>query len=495
MLDQAQIDGLRMDYAGDKQLFINGNWRPASNGARLDVVSPINGKKLATLAQAGSADVDDAVQAARNSFDIGVWSKAAPAYRKQVLHKVADLILEHSAELAVLGVQDNGTEIAMAQKAEPGSAAGTFRFYAEAVDKISGDVTASPDNVVSLIQKEPVGVVAAIVPWNFPLMIAAWKLGPALAAGNSIVLKPAETASLSLLRLVELCAEAGLPDGVLNIVTGEGPVTGKALGLHMDVDVMVFTGSGFVGRKLLEYSAQSNLKRCYLELGGKSPNLVFDDCADLSVAAKASATGFFRNSGQVCVAPSRMLVQRSIYNDFVDQLVKHTASILVGDPLNLATQTGAINNAAQLSKDLLFVEQAKQDGASLLTGGNQILEDTGGYYMQPTLFADVEPASQLAQEEAFGPIMGVIPFEDEAEAVTLANDSKYGLAGYVWSDNLSRAHRMVGAIKSGVIHVNCVGGADITVPLTGFKQSGNGSDKSLHAFDKYLESKTAWIQL
>lgn len=495
MLNQEQINKLRQQTIPPMQLFINGQWQAAESGATLDIISPIDGQVMTTMADAGVADVDRAVMAARTTFEQGTWAKMAPAARKAVMHKIADIIEAHAAELAVLGVRDNGTEIGMAFKAEPGSAAATFRFYAEAVDKVYGEIAPTHESVLGLIHREPVGVVAAIVPWNFPLMIAAWKVAPAIAAGNSVVLKPSETASLTLLRLAELCSEAGLPDGVFNVVTGQGAVCGEALGLHNDVDVMVFTGSGFVGRKLLEYSARSNLKRVYLELGGKSPNVVFADAPDLKHAAMVSAMGIFRDSGQVCVSGSRLLVEESIRDEFLGYLQTAAEGLRVGDPLNLDNQVGAINNAAQLQKNLGFVDTALSEGATLVTGGQQIHQDTGGYFMAPTIFSDVRPEMMLAREEVFGPVLGVMSFTDEAEAVRLANDSDYGLAAGVWTSNLSRAHRMVRALKAGVVHVNTYGGPDVTVPLGGVKQSGNGVDKSMHALDKYTDFKTAWIQL
>ena len=412
-----------------------------------------------------------------------------------MLHKLADLIEANALELAVLGVRDNGTEISMAFKAEPGSAAGTFRYYAEALDKIYGEIAPTAPGVLGLVHKEPVGVVGAIVPWNFPLMIGAWKLAPALAAGNSVVLKPAETASLSLLKLAELAAEAGLPDGVLNVVTGKGSVTGEALALSMDVDVLVFTGSGGVGRRLLEYSARSNLKRCYLELGGKSPNVVFSDAPDLEMAAKMSAAGIFRNAGQVCVAGSRLLVEESVHNDFVEAVSRHAAAMKVGDPLDLTTNIGAVNNLTQLEGNLGFVTRAQEEGAHVALGGSRVLEDTGGYYMEPTVLTGVQPQHHVAQNEVFGPVLAVTPFKTDEEAVQIANSTNFGLAAGVWTSNLSRAHRMVRDIQAGVVHVNTYGGADGTVPLGGVKQSGNGHDKSMHAFDKYFDLKTAWMQL
>ena len=433
--------------------------------------------------------------AARRAFEDGRWRDMPPAGRKKVLHKIADLIEQYALELTVLGVRDNGTEFNMALKAEAGSAAGTFRYYAEAVDKIYGEVAPTAPDVLGLVHHAPVGVVGAIVPWNFPLMIGAWKLAPALATGNSVVLKPAETASLSLLKLAEICAEAGLPDGVLNVVTGQGSVTGEALAMSMDVDVLVFTGSGGVGRRLLEYSARSNLKRVYLELGGKSPNVVFADAPDLELAAKVSAMGIFRNSGQVCVAGSRLLVERSVHDEFVALMGAEAEKLKVGDPLDLGTHIGAVNSIPQLEGNLGFVEKALAEGAEVATGGERILEETGGYYMAPTILTGVEREHNVFQNEVFGPVLAVTAFDTDAEAVSLANGTDYGLSAGVWTSNLSRAHRMVHGIRAGIVHVNTYGGSDNTVPLGGVKQSGNGHDKSLHAIDKYVDLKTAWIQL
>lgn len=494
-MDQLKIDALAAVPVAPGALFIDGAWRAAQSGAVLPVTSPIDGKPLTTIADAGAADVDAAVAAARRAFASGVWSRAAPAERKKVLHRIADAIEREALALAVLGVRDNGTEISMAIKAEPGSASQTFRYYAEALDKVNGEIAPTAGNVLGLIHREPVGVVGAIVPWNFPLMIGAWKIAPALAMGNSVVLKPSEVASLSLLRLVEICAECGLPDGVLNVVTGQGAVCGEALGLHGDVDVLVFTGSGGVGRKLLEYSARSNIKRVYLELGGKSPNVVFADAPDLRQAARVSAAGIFRNSGQVCVAGSRLLVEHAVHADFVALLAEEARAMTVGNPLDLRTQAGAIASEAQLARVAGFVETTLSEGGTLLAGGERILTETGGSYFAPTVFDGVTPAMTLSRDEVFGPVLAVTPFDTEDEAVRLANGTDYGLAAAVWTGNLGRAHRMVRAIDAGVVHVNTYGGADNTVPLGGHRQSGNGHDKSLHALDKYVNLKTAWIQL
>jgi 4-(gamma-glutamylamino)butanal dehydrogenase len=474
---------------------IDGSARQSADGGTLDVISPADGSVLTTIPRGTAGDAADAIAAARRAFDDGRWSGLAPAARKSVLLKWADLIEAQAMELAVLGVRDNGTEISMALKAEPMSAAATIRYYAEATDKIAGEIAPTAPGTLGLVHREPVGVVGAIVPWNFPLMIGAWKLGPALAAGCTVVLKPAETASLTLLRIAELALEAGLPAGVLNVVTGEGAVVGAAIAESHDVDALVFTGSGATGRRLLEAAARSNLKRVYLELGGKSPNVVFADAPDLDEAAKVSANGIFRNSGQVCLAGSRLLVERSVHDAFVEKLKAHAEAMRVGDPLDPETAAGAINSERQLEQSLGFVERARAAGRQVVTGGQRILQETGGYYMAPTVVAGVRSGDEIAQEEVFGPVLAVIPFDTEEEAIAIANDTPYGLAAAVWTADLSRAHRMVRRIRAGVVHVNTYGGADVTVPLGGVKQSGNGHDKSLHAFDKYLDLKTAWIKL
>lgn len=495
MLDEEQIRTLSAAPVQPAFHLIDGESCGASDGATMDVISPLDGGVLTTMPRGTRDDAKAAVSVARRAFDDGRWSGLAPAERKKILLKWADLIEKNAVDLAVLGVRDNGTEISMALKAEPMSAAGTIRYFAEAIDKLYGEIAPTAPGTLGLIHREAVGVVGAIVPWNFPLMIGAWKLGPALAAGCTVVLKPAETASLTLLRIAELALEAGLPAGVLNVVTGEGAVVGAAIAESMDVDVLVFTGSGATGRHLLEASARSNFKRVYLELGGKSPNVVFADAPNLDEAAKVSAHGIFRNSGQVCVAGSRLLIERSIHDAFVEKLKDHAEAMKVGDPLDPTTSAGAINSQRQLEQNLHFVDEARAAGRRIVTGGERILQETGGFYMAPTIVAGVQPEDALAQHEVFGPVLAVIPFDSEEEAVRIANDTDFGLAAAVWTADLSRAHRMVKAIKAGVVHVNTYGGADVTVPLGGVKQSGNGHDKSLHAFDKFFDIKTAWIKL
>jgi gamma-glutamyl-gamma-aminobutyraldehyde dehydrogenase len=492
---QGEIDALRMVAVPSKQHFIAGRATEAAGDRRLDVISPIDGRRLTTIADGNAHDVDRAVRAARAAYEGGAWSNAAPSERNKILLRWAELVERDALELAVLGVRDNGTEIGMAYKAEPMSAAATIRYYAEAIDKVYGEIAPTRRDVLGLVHREPLGVVGVIVPWNFPLMIGAWKIAPALAAGNSVVVKPPETASLTLLRLAALAGEAGLPEGVLNVVTGRGATAGEALALHMDVDVLAFTGSGAVGRRLLECSARSNLKRVYLELGGKSPNIVFADAPELEHAAKVSANGIFRNSGQVCVAGSRLLVASGVYDRFMAALLAVTGQLRVGDPLDLAFDIGAVTSELQLRKNLDAVARAEQAGATRLTGGQRLHAASGGFYMAPAIFADVTSDMQLWREEVFGPVLAVTRFEDEAEAVRLANASSYGLAAAVWTGSLSRAHRMVRAVHAGVVHVNTYGGTDVTVPLGGFKQSGFGRDKSLHALDEYTDRKTAWIAL
>ena len=494
MSDQSAIDALRDQQIPAQKHLIDGAWTVASDDGVMNVISPLNGRVLTTIAAGTAQDAEAAVASARAAFDDGRWSGMAPAARKQIMHRWADLVQQNALELAVLGVRDNGTEIGMALKAEPGSAANTIRYYAEALDKVYGEIAPTSSDVLALVHKEPVGVVGAIVPWNFPLMIGAWKVAPALAAGCTVVLKPAETASLTLLKLAELALEAGLPPGVFNVVTGAGSVVGEAIAMSPDVDVLVFTGSGRTGRHLLECSARSNLKKVYLELGGKSPNIIFADAPDLEEAIKVSAMGIFRNSGQVCVAGSRLLVERSIHDQVVDGMARVARSLAVGDPLDMRSGAGAVNSEAQLAQNLQFVDEAREAGRNVI-GGNRIHEETGGFFMEPTIVTGIQPGDRLAQDEVFGPVLAVIPFNTEDEAVKIANGTDYGLAAGVWTGDISRAHRMVRRVKAGVVHVNTYGGADATVPLSGHKQSGNGSDKSLHALEKFFDLKTAWIKL
>ena len=495
MYNQQEIDKIRYNSIPEQKLLIGSKWVKAKKGKIQNIISPINGEKISEIQVSDEADVDEAVKSSRAIFEKGQWSNMPPAAKKKVMHKIADLIEGSMLELAVLGVRDNGTEINMAYKAEPGSAAGTFRYYAEAIDKVYGEISNTSNDFVGLIQREPVGVVGAIVPWNFPLMIGAWKIAPALAMGNSVVIKPSEAASLSILRLGEICLEAGLPPGTLNIVTGNGRATGQALARHMDVDVLTFTGSGNTGRQLLEYSAQSNMKRVYQELGGKSPNIIFSDTDNLEEAAKVSAMGIFRNSGEVCVAGSRLLVEDKIHDEFLNLISNFSSKLKIGDPLNIQNDVGAINSESQLQSDMDFVKKAETEGGIVELGGKRVHEATGGFYMEPTIVSSVKKDMDIFQNEVFGPVLTVTSFSNEEEAVQLANGTSFGLASGVWTTNLSRAHRMIKKIKAGTVFVNTYGGSDNTLPLTGVKQSGNGSDKSLHALDKFTDLKSVWMKL
>ena len=495
MLDQKQINLFKNADISKQNVLIDGKWIPPKSETFANCISPIDGKKITSISYGDKTDVDDAVLSARNAFEKGPWPNMSPNERKKILFKIAELIEKKSLELAVLGVKDNGTEINMAIRAEPGSASATFRYYAEALDKVYGEISSSPKDFLGLIHREPIGVIGAIIPWNFPLMIGAWKIAPALASGNTIVLKPSEIASLSLLKLADICLEAGLPPGVLNVVTGEGQIAGQALARHMDVDVITFTGSGNTGRQLLEYSAQSNMKRVYQELGGKSPNIIFADTENLEEAAKVSALGIFRNSGEVCVAGSRLLVQKSIHDKFLSKIIDFTKKFKVGNPLDLENDIGAISSERQLLSDIEFVQNAEKEGGKIQIGGERINIDSGGYYMQPTIISNVNRNMSVFQNEVFGPLLTVTPFEDDDEAIKLANSTSYGLASGIWTSNLSRAHKLIKKIKAGTVYVNTYGGADNTLPLAGVKQSGNGADKSLHAFDKFTDLKSVWIKL
>ena len=495
MIKQEDINKHRYSIIPNQNLLIGENWVSSKSGKTQSIISPIDGKIISELQVANNLDVNEAVLSAREVFNKGHWSNMPPLNRKKIMLRIAEIIEEKILELTVLGVRDNGTEFNMALRAEPGSAAGTFRYYAEAIDKIYGEISNTSSDFIGLIQKEPVGVVAAIVPWNFPLMIGAWKIAPALAMGNSVIIKPSEAASLSLLKLGEICLEAGLPPGTLNIVTGNGKQTGQALARHMDVDVLTFTGSGNTGRQLLEYSAQSNMKRIYQELGGKSPNIIFADAENLEEAAKVSTMGIFRNSGEVCVAGSRLLVEDKIHNEFLKLVSEYSQKLKIGDPLEIKNDVGAINSLSQLQSDLDFVEKAKSEGGNIEIGGNRILKSSGGFYMEPTIISSVKQDTEVFQNEVFGPILTVTAFSNEDEAIKLANGTDFGLASGIWTSNLSRAHKMVKKIKAGTVFVNTYGGSDNTIPLTGVKQSGNGSDKSLHALDKFTDLKSVWMKL
>ena len=479
----------------DGRCVIDGQRRHAASGETSPCVSPINGRVLGEVARGAQADVDAAVASARAAFEDGRWASKPPAVRKRLLLRFADKVLAAKDELALLETLDMGKPIQYSLSVDVPSTARCIAWYAEAVDKIYDEIAPTGRNALALITREPMGVIGAIVPWNYPMIMAAWKLGPALAAGNSVVLKPSEKSPLTALRLADLAVEAGIPPGVFNVVPGYGQEAGEALALHMDVDAIGFTGSTRTGRRMLDYSSRSNLKRVYNELGGKSAFLVFNDFGDIERAAKTVAGSMFFNQGESCNAPSRVLVHESIADEFVSLVAAVAPGYPPADPLDPATVMGALVDDTQLKTVMGYIDAGQAEGARVVTGGKQVLAETGGYYVEPTVFDGVSNGMKIAREEIFGPVMAIIRFKTELEAVQLANNSSYGLQASVWSDNINRAHRVARALRAGTVHVNQYDEDDITVPFGGFKQSGNGRDKSLHAFDKYTELKTTWIRI
>ncbi|MFT0870066.1 aldehyde dehydrogenase [Pseudomonas sp. CAM1A] len=474
---------------------IDGRPVAARDGATFAAINPATEQCLAQVAACADSEIDQAVRAARRAFEHGPWARMAPAERKRVLLHLAELMLAHREELALLDSLNMGKPVMDAYSIDVPGAAQVFAWYGEALDKLYDQVAPTAASAVAMISREALGVVGAVVPWNFPLDMAAWKVAPALAAGNSVVLKPAEQSPFSALRLAELALEAGLPEGVLNVVPGLGETAGRALGLHPDVDCLVFTGSTQVGKYFMQYSAQSNLKQVWLECGGKSPNLVFDDCRDLDLAAQKAAFGIFFNQGEVCSANSRLYVQRSIHDEFVERLLRQAREWLPGDPLDPASRAGAIVDATQTARIEAAIGQAREQGARLRCGGERLSVNGSRNFITPTIFTDVRQDMALARDEIFGPVLAVSTFDDEEQAIALANDSVYGLAASVWSDDLNRAHRVARRLRAGTVSVNTVDALDVTVPFGGGRQSGFGRDLSLHSLDKYTQLKTTWIQL
>ncbi len=472
--------------------FIDGAYAHALSGKTFDNVNPANGKVLGQVAACDAEDIDRAVRSGRAAFESGVWSRMAPVDRKRIMVRFSELMSQAREELALLESLDVGKPITNAYNGDIPSAIGCIQWYGEAIDKLYGEVAPTTADLTAVVHREPIGVVAAVVPWNYPLSMAAWKLGPALASGNSVVLKPAEQSPLTAIRIAQLALEAGLPKGVLNVVPGFGETAGRALGLHMDVDAVGFTGSTAVGKLFMQYSGQSNIKRIGLECGGKSPHIVMADCHDLDAAARAVAAGIFSNAGQVCNAGSRLIVEAPIREALLEKVVAIARDLVPGDPLDPATKLGAIVNQQQMDSVLDYIDIGRKEGARVLVGGTRTRESSGGFFVSPTVFDGVDNRMRVAQEEIFGPVLATITVSGLDEAIKVANDSIYGLGAGIWTSDIRKAQIASRALRAGVVWVNCYDRGNMSSPFGGFKQSGFGRDKSMHAFDKYMDWKAVW---
>lgn len=487
---QQQAQSLKIEG----RAFIDGAYVNAASGQTFDCISPIDGRLLTPVAECGEADINAAVAAARRAFNQGVWAGLNPRARKAVMHKFADLLRANLDELALLETLDMGKPIGDSTTVDIPGAAYCVQWYGEAIDKIGGEIAPADHHLVGLVDRVPVGVVAAVVPWNFPILMASWKFAPALAAGNSVVLKPSEKSPLTAIRVAALAKEAGIPDGVFNVVPGGG-AAGKLLALHMDVDCLAFTGSTGVGKQIMQCAGQSNLKRVWLELGGKSANIVLPDCPDMERAARSAAGAIFFNMGEMCTAGSRLLVHRSIKDAFLEKVREAAKAYTPGHPLDPSTNMGAIVDGIQLERVLSYIAIGKGE-AKLLTGGERAEPVSGGHYVQPTMFDCPTGKERVACEEIFGPVLSVITFDTVEEAIRIANDSDYGLAAAVWTGDLTCAHDTARQLRAGTVWVNCYDeGGDMNFPFGGFKQSGNGRDKSLHALEKYTELRSTLVRL
>ncbi len=476
-------------------LFIDGAFRPAASGARFETINPATGEVIAAVAHGDAADIDAAVASARAAFESGVWSRKAPEERKAVLMKLAELVRANKEELATLESIDSGKTIRDCLHEIGNEVPTFFQWYGELIDKSFGRVAPTPDNIVAMIVKEPIGVAGLVLPWNFPLLMAAWKLAPALAAGCSAVLKPAEQTPLTALRLAELAIEAGVPPGVLNVVPGLGETAGRALGLHRDVDVVSFTGSTEVGGYFMKYSGESNLKPVGLEMGGKSPFLVLEDAPiDDDLVGHAVMSAFW-NGGQNCSANMRQIVDRKVKDEFLAKVIAKTKALVVGDPLDAATDIGAMVTKEHEARVLGYIDKGKAEGAKTLAGGGKTA-GLGGTFIDPTIFDEVSPDMTIAREEIFGPVLGVVPVSGLEEALSIARDTDYGLHASVFTKDIDKALWLAKRIPAGTVSVNAFSEGNVTTPFGGYKRSGSlARDNGAEAMDQYQQTKTVWIAL
>jgi len=476
-----------------KQLFINAEWRDAAGGKSLAVVNPATEEVIAEVASAEQADVDAAVAAARAALD-GPWAKLSARERGRLVWQIGERLMQRADEIARLETLHNGKPIFESRQIEIPAAAECFQYYAGWADKIHGETVPVKGNYLTYTLREPVGVVAAIVPWNFPLLLTAWKVAPALACGNTVIIKPASQTPLTALALAEIAAEVGLPPGVLNVITGPGASVGRMIVQHPGIDKVAFTGDTSTGKEIMRGSAET-LKRITLELGGKSPNIVFAD-ADLDAALRGATTGIFYGKGEVCAAGSRLLVDKSIRSEFIDKVAARAKKMTAGDPLDPKTRLGAISSKKQLENDLRYIDIAKQEGATLVAGGGRADIGTGkGYFLQPTVFDGVTPEMTIAREEIFGPVLATIEFADVDEAIARANDSNYGLAAAVWTKDIKKAHHVARKLQAGTVWINTYNIYDTAAPFGGYKASGFGREMSVHALEHYTQVKSVWVDL
>ena len=480
----------------ETRLFIDGDWTDAAEGGRFETIDPSNGEVVAAMAEGTEKDVDRAVAAARKAFYSGCWSRMAPRDRMATLYRFAELVEQNAEELAVLETLDMGKPISDVIGVDLPLVSETIRFMAECIDKVDGAVTNTASDAMHFILREPLGVVGAITPWNYPMLMAAWKFAPALAAGNTVVLKPAEQSPMTSTRLAELFTEAGGPAGVFNVVNGMGEVAGRALALHHDVAKITFTGSTEVGKLMLQYAGQSNMKHVGLECGGKSPQIFMADLPDMNAAIEAAYCGIYENMGEVCNAGSRLLVERPIYDEFVERFTAEGQfAYRPGQPLDPGTSMGPLVTKADQRRVLGMIDAGRSEGARLVFGGDAPEELEPGAFVNPTLFADVNNDMTIARQEIFGPVACMIPFDGVDEAIHIANDTIYGLAASLWTRDIDKAMHMVKAVESGIVWVNTFDAGDYTQPFGGYKQSGNARDKCIDSYKAYTQTKSAWIQL